>query len=119
VIAAQLSIVVADMGKPRHDAGYLAAFVMQVSDPASYVAALTDLNKAIGNPGVLRLVSLRSGSTEATHAVLVGGNDFAAVNEYLDKLFASDAYRTFNGKVGDIRTMRSVNMYRRVSAWGY
>lgn len=118
-VSADLSIVLKDFGKPRHDAGYLTAFVMRVTDPGAYLAALSDLNNAVGNPGVLRLVALRSGPADVTHAVLIGGADFAAVNSYLDKLFASDDYAAFNGKVGGIRTMLSVQMYRRVGHWGY
>lgn len=119
LVSAELVIVVRDFGKARHEAGYLAAFTMQVKDPASYLKALEELNDAVGNPGVLRLVALRSGPANVTHAVLVGGSDFTAVNSYLDELFASDAYAAFNGKVGDIRTMLNVAMYRRAGQWGY
>ena len=119
LVSAELVIVVKDFGKARHEAGYLAAFTMRVNDAASYATALEELNDAVGNPGVLRLVAVRSGPADVTHAVLVGGSDFATVNSYLDELFASDAYAAFNGKVGDIRTMLNVAMYRRVGHWGY
>lgn len=119
LIGADLAIVVADLGRPRHEAGYLVAFVMQVRDADAYLAALRDLNKAVPNPGVLRLVAMRSGSTQASHVVLVGASDFAAANRYLDKLFASDAFKTFAAKVGDIRTVQEVHMYRRAGTWGY
>ena len=119
LVSAELVIVIRDFGKARHEAGYLAAFTMQVSDPASYLQALEELNDAVGNPGVLRLVAVRSGPANVTHAVLVGGSDFTAVNSYLDELFASDAYAAFSGKVGDIRTMLNVAMYRRTGRWGY
>lgn len=118
-LAADLAIVVKDYGKPRHEAGYLVAFVMQVGDPGAYVAALDKLDEAVGNPGVLRLVELRSGPAETTHAVLIGASDFAAANAYLDKLFASDGYAAFKKEVGDYRKILHVGMYRKVGAWGY
>ncbi|MGI9235648.1 MAG: hypothetical protein ACR2RD_18605 [Woeseiaceae bacterium] len=119
VETAELVTVIKDYGKPRHEAGYLVAFTMQVSDAARYAAALDRLDDAVGNPGVLRLVGIRSGPADVTHAVLVGADDFAAANKYLDKLFASDAYETFASDVGDIRKLLNVAMYRRVGAYGY
>lgn len=119
VQTAELVTVIKDYGKPRHEAGYLVAFTMQVSDAARYAAALEKLNDAVRHPGVLRLVGIRSGPADVTHAVLVGADDFAAANEYLDKLFASDAYATFATEVGDIRKLLNVAMYRRVEAYGY
>ncbi|MGI9247872.1 MAG: hypothetical protein ACR2QI_02580, partial [Woeseiaceae bacterium] len=117
--SADLVIVVKDYGKERHEAGYLVAFTMQVRDPGAYVAALDKLEDAIGNPGVLRFVAIRSGPADMSHAVLIGASDFTAANEYLDKLYVSDAFATFVDEVGDIRTVKNVAMYRRVGAWGY
>lgn len=119
VVSAELVTVIKDYGKPRHEAGYLVAFTMQVSDPGRYAAAMDKLNEAVGNPGVLRLVGIRSGAADVTHAVLVGADDFAAANKYLDKLFASDGYATFSREVHDIRKLLNVAMYRRVGAYGY
>jgi hypothetical protein len=119
LVSADLAIVLEDFGKARHEAGYLVAYTMQVSDAGVYRDALAKMEKAIGNPGVLRLVAVRSGTTDVTHAVLVGASDFAAANEYLDKLYASDAFKTFVEEVGDIRTVGNVAMYRRVGHWGY
>lgn len=118
-LSADMVGVVADHGKPRHTAGYLLVYVMKVQDPATYAAALAELNKGAGNPGVLRLVNFRTGSTAATHAVLIGGDDFAAVNKYMDKLFASDAFAAFAAKVRDIRSVVHIESYRKVGAWGY
>ncbi|MGI9237802.1 MAG: hypothetical protein ACR2QZ_10425 [Woeseiaceae bacterium] len=117
--SAELVTVIKDYGKPRHEAGYLVAFTMQVSDAARYAAALDKLDDAVDNPGVLRLVGIRSGPADVTHAVLVGADDFAAANKYLDKLFASDAYAAFAADVGDVRKLLNVAMYRRVGAYGY
>ena len=111
--------VLADHGEPRHTAAYLAAFIANVSDPAAYAQALADLDAAQGNPGVLRLVALRTGDRTATHAVLVGGESFAAVNTYLDELFASDAFAEFADSVSGIREIVRVSTYRRLGAWGY
>ena len=113
-----LVMVVDDHGATRRSAGYLAAFRVNASDPAAYRQGIADLNRGAGNPGVLRLVSFRTGGLDATHAVLVGGADFKAVNEYLDKLFASDAFAKFSAKVGPTRKMVGVEMYRRVATWG-
>ncbi|MDH3612635.1 MAG: hypothetical protein OEU90_14670 [Gammaproteobacteria bacterium] len=118
-VAADMVGVVADYGKPRHTADYLLVYMVQVQDPAIYAAALEEMNDALGNPGVMRLVAMRSGSRAATHAVLIGGADFAAVNNYMDKLYASDAFRTFASKVSDIRSVVHIESYRKVGAWGY
>lgn len=111
--------VVDDHGQPRHTAGYLAAYLIKSSDAGLYREAIADLSKAVNNPGVLRLVARRTGNQDMTHAVLIGGRDFAAVNEYLDKLLASDGYRKFVDKVGDTREVLGLHMYQRVAHWGY
>jgi hypothetical protein len=113
-----LVTVVDDHGAKRRSAGYLVAYLVNVTDAATFRAGIADLNRAVGNPGVLRLVAFRSGNMDVTHAVLVGGSDFKAVNEHLDKVFASDAFASFNAKVGPIRRLVSVQMYRRVGTWG-
>jgi hypothetical protein len=113
-----LVTVVDDHGAKRRSAGYLAAYLVNATDTAAYRAGIADLNRAVGNPGVMRLVAFRSGNMAATHAVLIGGSDFKAVNEYLDKLFASDAFAKFTAKVGATRKVVSVQMYRRVGTWG-
>lgn len=118
-VAADMVGVVADHGKPRHTADYLLVYLVQVQDPAVYASALAEMNAALGNPGVLRLVAMRSGSRAVTHAVLIGGDDFASVNKYMDKLYASDAFRTFAAKVSDIRSVVHVESYHKVGAWGY
>ncbi len=118
-VAANMVGVVADYGKPRHTADYLLVFLMNVKDPAAYAAAMEEMNNALDNPGVLRLVAMRTGSRAVTHAVLVGGADFASVNEYMDELYESDAFSTFLSKVSDIRSVVHVEAYRKVGAWGY
>ena len=118
-VAADMVGVVADYGKPRHTADYLLVFLVNVQDPAVYAEAMDEMNDALGNPGVLRLVAMRSGSRAVTHAVLIGGDDFASVNEYMDGLYASDAFRAFASKVSNIRTVVHVESYRKLGSWGY
>ena len=72
-VSGDMVMVVDDHGKPRHTAGYLAAYLIHTTDAATYREAIAELNDAIGNPGVLRLVAMRSGRTAVTHAVLIGG----------------------------------------------
>ncbi len=117
-LGSQMVLVVDDHGAPRHTAAYLVAYLIHTTDAPAYRSAIADLNDAIDNPGVLRLVALRSGSTAFTHAVLIGGEDFESVNEYLDELFASDAFTEFVAKVGETRKVVGVDMYRRVATWG-
>ena len=118
-VAAEMVGVVADLGEPRHTAAYLLAYLVNVKEPATYVDALTQLNKDLGNPGVLRIVALRTGNRAVTHAVLIGGDSFAAVNKYKDRLYASDAFRDFSARVSSIRSVVQIEAYRRLGAWGY
>jgi len=111
-------MVVDDHGAQRHEAQYLVAYLIHSTDAALYRSAIADLNEGVGNPGVLRLVAMRTGNMAYTHAVLIGGPDFATVNKYLDKLFASDAFAAFADKVGDTRKVVGVNTYNRVATWG-
>lgn len=117
-LGSQLVMVVDDHGAARRSAGYLVAYLINTTDPATYREGIADLNRGVGNPGVLRLVAFRSGSMAATHAVLIGGADFKTVNEYLDKLYASDTFVKFAAKVGPIRKVVGVDMYQRVATWG-
>lgn len=117
-VGGDLLSVVADHGAPRYSAGYLVAYLINTTDPAGYAAAISDLNDAVDNPGVLRLVAFRSGDMAATHAVLIGGENFAAVAGYLDKLFASDAFDDFVSAVGDTRKVVGVQWFERVATWG-
>lgn len=118
-VAADMVGVVADYGKPRHTAGYLIVYLVNVKDAGAYASALEEMNDAYGNPGVLRLVAMRSGSTAVTHAVLVGGDDFASANKYMDGLLASEAFATFASKVSSIRSVVAVESYRKLGSWGY
>ena len=111
-------MVVDDHGAPRYTAEYLVAYLIHSTDAATYRTAITDLGKAVGNPGVLRLVAMRTGNMAYTHAVMIGGPDFETVHKYLDKLFASDAFADFQRKVGDTRKVVGVNTYVRIATYG-
>jgi len=113
-----LVTVVDDLGAKRRSAGYLAAYLLNITDVATFREAIADLNRAVGNPGVLRLVAFRTGNMGVTHALLVGGSDFKALNEHLDKVYASEAFARFTAKVSPIRKVVSVQLFRRVGAWG-
>ena len=105
-------------GKGWRDSNAVAAYIMTVTDPATYAAAFDRMFKAAGTPGSVRLMEVRAGGMGATHVALLNSTSFAALNEYIDELLASDAYRTFIEEVGAIRTINTVSMYRRVRTWG-
>ena len=111
-------MVVDDHGAPRYTAEYLVAYLIHSTDAALYRSAIADLGEAVGHPGVLRLVAMRTGNMAYMHAVLIGGPDFDTVNKYLDKLFASDAFAAFQKKVGDTRKVVGVNTYVRIATYG-
>jgi hypothetical protein len=94
-----------------------AAFNMTISDPARYAAALEKMVKSYGAKGMTRLMTVRAGGEGVTHIVLVTAPTMAELNTYLEGLFASDAFKTFSGEVGDIRKLQTVNMYQRVKTW--
>ena len=98
--------------------GAMAAFVMTVTDPASYAAAFSELVASSDNPGSVRLMELRFGGQGATHAVLISAASITALNEYLDELLGSDAYSTFVSEISGIRTIHNVQMLRRVVSYG-
>ncbi len=106
------------LGSGWQDHGAMAAYVMTITDPAAYVAAFAEMVESIDNPGSVRLMELRFGGQGATHAALISAAGSAALNEYLEELLSSDAYREFAAKVGDIRTINNVEMLTRVKSYG-
>ena len=98
--------------------GAMAAFVMTVTDPAEYVAAFSELVESSDNPGSVRLMEMRFGGQGATHAALISAASITELNEYLDELLTSNAYRKFADDVSDIRTIHNVQMMRRVVSYG-
>jgi hypothetical protein len=98
--------------------GAAAVFVMSITDPGTYVDAFNEMVGAVDNPGSVRLMEARAGGMGVTHLAIITGESMASVNEYIDELFASRAYRTFAGKVSDIRKIRTVSLYRRIRTYG-
>ena len=102
--------------EPDHRAG--AAFSVSVSDPAAYAAALSRMLDATDGPGSTRLVEVRYGGEGTTHAVVTSAESHAILNEWVDELFATDAYRRFAADVAPIRKIRTVTSYTLVKRWG-
>ena len=98
--------------------GAVAAYVMSVSDGRRYAEAFRTLIDDAGHPGSVRLMEARAGAMGYSHVVLITAPGMAELNNYLDKLLASDAYAKFTGKVADFRKINTVSMYSRVKSWG-
>jgi hypothetical protein len=94
--------------------GALSATLMSVSDPAEYAEAFSRLVDRIDNPGSIRLMQMPFGGEGTTHVVLFTAPDSAALTQFLTSMVASDVYQNFVDDVEDIRTIRTVNLYRRV-----
>lgn len=105
-------------GEGWRNHGASAVYMMSVSDPVKYAQAFDRLIGAQGHPGSVRLLEVRAGSQGASHVVVFTAPGFAALNEYLDKLLASEDYRRFADQVRSIRTMNAVSQYRRIRSWG-
>ena len=102
-------------GWHKHGAGML--FNMTVRNAAIYAAEFTKLVDATDNPGSIRLIEIRAGGEGATHFALITAPDFTTLNNYVDELFSSDAYKAFARNVGEIRRINTTSIYRRVMAW--
>jgi hypothetical protein len=98
--------------------GALVAFSMTVSDPTAYAEAFSELIRSSDNPGSVRLMEMRFGGEGTTHTALISAPGFVEMNEYLDELLSSDAYRRFSSKVSDIRKINTVSYLRRIKSWG-
>ena len=104
-------------GRGWHDHDAAMVFVMTVSDAGTYGAAFAELIDSTDNPGSVRLIEMRAGGEGATHLAAITAPDFATLNEYIDELFASDAYADFAAKVGAIRRINTTSIYRRLQTW--
>ena len=98
--------------------GAAAVVFLTVRDPATYTAAFAELSGAMDNPGSVRLMEIRAGGMGTTHLAILTGSGTAAVNEYMDELLASDAFADFVAKVGEIRSVITASMFRRVKTYG-
>jgi len=106
-------------GEGWRNHGASAVYMMSVSDPVKYAQAFDRVIGAQGHPGSVRLLEVRAGSQGGvSHVVVFTAPGFAALNEYLDKLLASEDYRRFADQVRSIRTINAVSQYRRIQSWG-
>ncbi len=97
--------------------GALAAYIMTITDPVSYRAEFAKLFDSVDNPGSVRLMEVRAGGGGVTHVALITAPSFAGLNNYFDKLLASDAYLAFARTVRPYRSILTVEMYRRIKTW--
>ncbi len=97
---------------------YSTIYELSVSDPATYVAAFSDLRDAIiaesdGKMGVVLHQFVSGNEHGATHVAVVSAPTFEAMLEYTDSVFSGDAFATFAGKVKNIRKrLRTFTTYR-------
>jgi hypothetical protein len=59
----------------------------------------------------------RAGISGDTHLVAIGAPTFAALNNYLDQLFASDEFADFQDAVGETRRLTWRAQAIRVQTW--
>ncbi len=116
-----MGIVVTEHGEgwPERD-DYVTVFNLNVRDAEKYVKAFNEmLNSDTGKaaPGSTLLMSVRFAGASPTHYVVMSAPSFAALNNYLDTMFASDDYADFIDDVGDIREVVGTAIYRKVKTW--
>lgn len=120
-IAEGMGIMVADYGEGWPEQDFVVVIDLSVKDAQRYAKAFDKLSKTDMSqkaPGVTRLMALRGGgASEATHYVVMSGPTFAALNDHLDTLFASDDYADFVDDVEDIRSIVGTSIYKKVKAW--
>lgn len=117
VVALSLGVQRIARGSSWYNHGAAMVFNMTVRDPATYANAFTELVDSMDNPGSIRLIEMRAGGEGTTHLAIITAPDFVALNEYVDELFASRAYRDFVEEVMDIRRINTTSIYRRVKTW--
>jgi hypothetical protein len=120
-IRSGIGIIRADYGSgwPDRD-NFIMVFSLKVADANKYAEALDELaNSDIGKqaPGITRLLENRSAGAAPSHYVVMSAPTFAALNEHLDAMFASEAYADFNDEVSDIRDIVGTSSYRKVKVW--
>lgn len=105
-------------GSGWHNHGAAMVFNMTVRDPGTYAPAFAELIESMDNPGSSRLMEIRAGGEGATHLAIITAPDFVTLNTFMDDLLGSDAYADFVEEVGDIRSINTTSIYRRVKTWG-
>jgi hypothetical protein len=99
---------------------YIAVYPAAVSNSGAYVAALEGLmTSSVGlqAPGPVILYENRAGNEGVSHYVVFLSPTFAALNEHLDRLLASDSYAMFLEEVRDIRELQTANQAQRLRTW--
>ena len=103
---------------PSEDKSYSTAYILSVSDPATYAAAFTEMRTALLEASAgklsLDLHQIISGNEPgATHAVVASAASFPELLEMTDMVFSSDAYKKFATTVKDIREITNIfSLYR-------
>jgi len=77
------------------------------------------MTSAVGRqaPGPVALYENRAGEEGVTHYVAFFAPTLTALNEYLDRLLASDTYTKYVEDVRDIRELRTANQAQRLRTW--
>ena len=120
-LANGMGIVVAEHGEgwPERDE-YVTVFNLNVRDAGKYVTAfneMLDSDTGKAAPGSTQLMSVRFAGAAPTHYVVMSAPSFAALNNYIDTMFASDDYADFIDEVEDIRDVVGTAIYRKVKTW--
>jgi len=120
-LANGMGIVVAEHGEgwPERDE-YVTVFNLNVRDAGKYVTAfneMLDSDTGKAAPGSTQLMSVRFAGAAPTHYVVMSAPSFAALNNYIDTMFASDDYADFIDEVEDIREVVGTAIYRKVKTW--
>ena len=109
------------LGEPVAGNSFTTVYELSVSDPAAYVEAFTELRNAAlalgeGKIGVQLHAFLSGNELGATHAATISAPDMGTMLDFTDKLFASDAMKSFAAKAKPIRkrlrTFSTVNINR-------
>ncbi len=104
-------------GNENADWEFLALYPLTVSDTGAYVKAFDKFaNSRIGQaaPGPVVLWENRAGGQGATHLVVFTAPSLAALNAYIDSLFASKDYAGFVAEVKSIRKLGQGSQSRRI-----
>ncbi len=113
-----LAILRGVWGTQQVDARYWQAYGVATSDAGGYAEALGELADSFADePIVTVLFENRAGISGDTHLVAVGAESLAGLNEFLDEMFASDAFEDFADDVGETRRLTWRAQAFRMRTW--
>jgi hypothetical protein len=115
-----MGIIRADYGEGWPEQDYVAVIGLAVQDAKKYTKAFDKLSRSKTGgkaPGSTRLFENRGAGAAPSHYAVMSAPSFTALNEHLDRLFASDDYADFADEVEDIRSITSTAIYRKVGSW--